>query len=76
MDWQICSVSQLFLYNFIPAATINIESAASPPNEGDGTGIAAVLRLNTNPTTTTLAENVAVSVTVMTGGSETATGKS
>ena len=64
------------LYTFkIPDATINIESAASPPNEGDGTGTAAVLRLTTNPTTATLAENVAVSVTVMTGGSETATGK-
>ena len=59
----------------IPAATINIESSASPPNEGDGTGTAAVLRLTTNPTTATLAENVTVSVTVMTGGSETATGK-
>ena len=59
----------------IPAATINIESVASPPNEGDVAGTAAVLRLTTSPTTVTLAENVAVSVTVMTGASETATGK-
>ena len=59
----------------IPAATINIESAGSPPGEGDSTGTAAVLRLTTNPAAATLAENVAVSIAVMTGGSETATGK-
>ena len=33
------------------------------------------MRLTTNPTNATLAENVTVSVTVMTGGSETATGR-
>ena len=55
------------------AATINIESVASPPNEGDGTGVAAVLRLTTSPPTATLAANVALSVSVMAGGS--ATGK-
>ena len=56
-------------------AMINIEGAASPPTEGDGTGTAAVLRLTTNPTTATLAESVAVSVAIVTGGSETATGE-
>ena len=55
------------------AATINIESVASPPNEGDGTGVAAVLRLTTSPSTATLAANVALRVSVMAGGS--ATGK-
>ena len=55
-------------------ATINIESVASPAGEGDGTGVAAVLRMTTSPTTTTLGQSVDVSVAVMTGGSETATG--
>ena len=50
-------------------ATINIESVASPPNEGDGTGVAAVLRLTTSPPTATLAANVTLSVSVMAGGS-------
>ena len=56
-----------------PAATVNIEGVASPPNEGDGTGVAAVLRLTTSPPIATLAANVALSVSVMAGGS--ATGK-
>ena len=54
-------------------ATVAVESVASPPNEGDGTGVAALLRLTTSPTTAILAGNVALSVSVMAGGS--ATGK-
>ena len=56
-----------------PVFTVNIESVASPPNEGDGTGVAAVLRLTTSPPTATLAANAVLSVSVMAGGS--ATGK-
>ena len=52
---------------------MSIESAASPPGEGDGTGIAAMVRLTTSPTTATLVDAVSVSIAVMSGG--TAVGK-
>ena len=64
----------LFLHALLyTVAFVSIESAASPPGEGDGTGIAAMVRLTTSPTTATLVDAVSVSIAVMSGG--TAVGK-
>ena len=63
-----------FYYLYI-AATVNIEAIESPPGEGDGVGIAALLRLLIEPTTSILSDDVAVSVAVKTGGSITAFGE-
>ena len=51
---------------------MNIESVVSPPDESSGQGIAAVLRLITDPTNSIINEDVSVNVTVSGG---TATGK-
>ena len=59
----------------IVAATVSIEAVASPPNEGDDPGTAAVVRLTIDPASAVLAENIVVSVAVVTGGDETAVGK-
>ena len=54
---------------------MNIEGVESPPGEGDGVGIAALLRLSIDPTTAILGDAVTVSVAVKTGSSITAFGE-
>ena len=51
--------------------TVNIEGVDAPPGEGDGQGIAAIVVLLNS----TLIQDVVVSISVMTGGDETATGE-
>ena len=53
-----------------------MESVASPPGEGDGSGTAALLRLLIVPPSATLATSLTVDVSVLTIGIETAIGKS
>ena len=53
-----------------------MESVASPPGEGDGSGTATLLRLLIVPPSATLATSLTVDVSVLTIGIETAIGKS
>ena len=47
---------------------MTIESVASPPGEGSGSRIAALLRLTVDPITAISDEVVTVNITVMIGG--------
>ena len=63
---------------FCVTAAVGFESVASPPGEGAGAGIAALLTLTIDPTATFNGSEyveVSVHVAVMTGGGETAIGE-